>query len=39
MNAQAVEIDLLGADPFAKRINEEIALWTRVARQSGAKVE
>ncbi len=39
LNSQAVEIDLLGADPFAKRINEEIALWTRVARQSGAKVE
>lgn len=39
LNAQAVEIDLLGADPFARRIGEEIALWTRVARQSGAKIE
>jgi tripartite-type tricarboxylate transporter receptor subunit TctC len=39
LNAQAVEIDLLGADAFAKRINEEIALWTQVAKQSGARVE
>ncbi len=39
LNAQAVEIDLLGGDPFAKRIGQEIALWTGVAKQSGAKVD
>ena len=39
LNAQAVEIDLRGADSFAKLIGEEIALWTQVVKQSGARVE
>jgi tripartite-type tricarboxylate transporter receptor subunit TctC len=39
LNAQAVEVDLLGQDAFAKRISDEIALWTRVVKQSGARVE
>ena len=38
VHALGAEIELLGPDDFARRINDEIALWKRVVKESGVRI-
>jgi tripartite-type tricarboxylate transporter receptor subunit TctC len=37
--ALGAEVELLGPEDFSRRLSDEIALWQRVVRASGARVE
>jgi tripartite-type tricarboxylate transporter receptor subunit TctC len=39
VHAMGAEVELLGPDDFGRRISDEIALWTRVVKESGVRVE
>jgi tripartite-type tricarboxylate transporter receptor subunit TctC len=39
VQAMGAEVELLGPEEFAKRIGDEIELWKRVVKESGARVE
>lgn len=39
VRAMGAEVELLGSDDFGRRIGDEIALWTRIVKAAGVRVE